>query len=190
MCLSERGARFWRASAFAPVFVLVFVFVVVFVFVDFVVVFVVVSLLSSFSGARDFRLLEPESIRFPHGEEKNLLTPLRDGVTLLRMDSRSCANCHRKFDPRVDWQECCTPQCASALRQRRYRAKHRKGGGGDGGGGNGGGGIPTLFDTIETVSSEAFVPGVIPVIGPPESGRRKPVSAQPKAKSHRAKNAA
>lgn len=64
--------------------------------------------------------------------------------------TRACANCQDKFTPRVDWQECCTSQCASALRQRRYRARHRKGGGPKGGGNGGGGGAPTLFDGLDS----------------------------------------
>lgn len=100
--------------------------------------------------------------------------------------TRTCPNCHTDFNPKVDWQECCTSRCANVVRVRRYRAKHRKKGGGPGGngGGNGGGSSPSLFDAITPVSSDAFVP--LPVIGPSESEqRRKPAHrANARARAH------
>lgn len=73
---------------------------------------------------------------------------------------RPCANCQTDFKPTADWQKCCNPRCTNALRQRRYRANHRKKGGGGGGNGGGGGGLsPTLFETLTPVDSRAiYVP--------------------------------
>ena len=39
----------------------------------------------------------------------------------------SCPACRKKFKPRVDWQECCSVNCASRLRMRRYRNRLRYG---------------------------------------------------------------
>jgi hypothetical protein len=94
--------------------------------------------------------------------------------------TRPCANCQNDFKPTADWQKCCTPRCTNALRQRRFRAKHRKDGGGGGGGNGGGGGErPTLFDTIKPQDDRAiYVPDTCyrtPEVEP-VSTRRKPAT--------------
>jgi hypothetical protein len=56
--------------------------------------------------------------------------------------------CGKPFDPIVPHQVFCSGRCATRLRVRKWKAKHRKGGGGPSGGGNGGGGGLTLFDQL------------------------------------------